>query len=475
MTLRKTNQIYCGHNIGVLSQMPDEFVDLIYLDPPFFSGKQYDIVWGNGTEMRAYEDAGVYWSQEQVSEHLLTEELARAVNALPSSIPVTDELVAEMKDNLRRELQGRITQGSIYAYKNFMYPILRHLHRVLKKTGSLYIHCDFHANAHLRLMLDNIFGEGNFQNEIIWSYRTGGASQRRWSRKHDTILFYTKSSRYTFNPQKEKAYTKAKGRKAGIVDYGKGTAEFFEDEDGVFNLVVARDVWDIPYINSQAHERLGYPTQKPEAILEKIIVASSNEGDIVLDPFVGGGTACVVAHRLNRKWIGIDISARACAMTVHNFERYGYDIDYSTFDFDYKKEWKAMELMSELGAMTHDKYEKWVRDRLGFSDKKRSDQIGVDGIKYSGRKVAGKPVMTEFLEVKKWQAKVGRAVVSKLIGHMVLHNVKRALIVANHFTRDAKAEAKSALRKQDLQIDLVLIDDVLEPDAQIGLQRWIGE
>jgi site-specific DNA-methyltransferase (adenine-specific) len=125
-------------------------------------------------------------------------------------------------------------------------------------------------------MMNQIFGMKNFQNEIIWHYRTGGDSKKKWSKKHDTILFYSKTKKFIFNTQKEKAYTKSKSRKAGIINYGAGEAEFFEDEKGVYNIVIARDVWNISYINSQSKERTEYPTQKPLALLKRIIKASSN-------------------------------------------------------------------------------------------------------------------------------------------------------------------------------------------------------
>jgi DNA modification methylase len=463
----KTDIIWSGANLHILkNQFPDDSVDLIYLDPPFFSGSNYDIVWGNGTEMRAYEDAGMYWQSGTIDEKTLDGEFERMLRLFDPDNKLDDEARLKKRGELRREKQGRISQGDIAGYTHYMAPILRELYRVLKPTGSIYLHCDFHANAHLRILMDDIFGANNFQNEIIWSYRTGGATKKRWSRKHDTILFYTKTRRYVFNPQKEKAYTKSKGRKAGIVDYGAGTAEFFEDDKGVYNLVFARDVWDIPYINSQALERLGYPTQKPEKLLERIIMASSNEGDVVLDPFVGGGTTCVVAQRMKRKYIGIDISPRACAMTVRNFERYGVDIDYTELNFDYPKVVTTMELLASLGKMDHTKYEAWVRNALGFKDKKLSDRIGVDGIKYKERKVAGRRVYDEFLEVKKWKSKVGRSVVSKLAGDMQAHGVRKGIIVANRFSGDATRRAE-VLATEGIIIRLTLIDLVIEHNEEL--------
>ncbi len=188
---------------------------------------------------------------------------------------------------------------------------LIYLKELLHPEGGIYIHLDQKMSHYVKVELDALFGKEKYVNEIVWSYRTGGASKTAWSQKHDTILFYSKSSTYTFNLQKEKAYTKSKSRKAGIVDYGGGTAEFFEDENGVYNWVNARDVWEISYINSQSDERLGYPTQKPEELLKRIILASSDKNDLILDVFAGSGTTPAVAEKLGRCWIACDFGKHA--------------------------------------------------------------------------------------------------------------------------------------------------------------------
>ena len=177
---------------------------------------------------------------------------------------------------------------------------------ILADDGSIYVHLDQKKGHYIKVLLDEIFRENNFRNEIIWHYRTGGSSKTSWSQKHDTILFYSKKDNWIFNTQKEKAYTKSKSRKAGIVDYGGGMAEFFKDEFGIYNWVNTRDTWDLSYINSQSAERINYPTQKPEKLLERIIKASSKKNDIVLDFFAGSGTALAVSEKLDRKWIGCD-------------------------------------------------------------------------------------------------------------------------------------------------------------------------
>ena len=212
------------------------------------------------------------------------------------------------------------------AYLSYMAVRLIEIRRVLKPTGSLFLHCDDTANSYLRLLLDAVFGDENFRNEIIWSYRTGGASRTRFSSKHDTIFFYSKTAHWTYNKPKEKSYTKSKSRKPGLINYGGGTAEFFQDENGVYNFVNMRDVWDIPYIGSTDPERTGYPTQKPVALAERIINSSSNPGDVVLDPFVGCAYVPVAAERLGRQWIACDVNPRALTVVRRQFNKFHYGI-----------------------------------------------------------------------------------------------------------------------------------------------------
>lgn len=279
-----TNKLIWGDNKLILSSLKngplreeieaEGGIKLIYIDPPFDVGADFSMKIDIGDESFTKE-AGVL------------EELAY------------------------RDTWGKGTDSWIAM----MYERLLLMKDLLAEDGSIYVHCDWRVNSYIRIILDEIFGKENYRNEIVWSYRTGGASVRNWSQKHDTILFYSKTDKYRFNTQKEKAYTKSKSRKAGIIDYGGGEAEFFEDEYGVYNWVIARDVWDIPYINSQAKERLDYPTQKPEELLEKIIRASSNEGDIVVDIFSGSGTTLAVAEKLGRKWIGADLGKFAIHTT----------------------------------------------------------------------------------------------------------------------------------------------------------------
>jgi len=176
----------------------------------------------------------------------------------------------------------------------------------LKDTGSIYLHCDPTASHYLKLLMDVIFGVKNFRNEIIWHYRTGGVSKRWFGRKHDIIFFYSKSDKCKFNPIEVKEYYKdiyGRDLKPAWQDRRGG-----KDENGYYHFVYKDDVWDIPAVFNMSKEYIGYPTQKPEELLETIIKASSNEGDLVLDPFCGSGTTVAVAERLGRRWIGIDIT-----------------------------------------------------------------------------------------------------------------------------------------------------------------------
>ncbi len=285
------NSLWTGDNLPVLCGLDRECVDLVYLDPPFNSKRMYHGTAGSPADGSGFKDI---WTWDDVDQEGWAV-LAVAYPALARFI----------------QLIGDIAGAPMMSYIAYMAQRIVELHRVLRGTGCLYLHVDPTTSHYLKIVLDEVFGCDNFLNEVIWSYRTGGASGKKFAQKHDVILFYAKTGGYYFGDIKEKAYTKAKSRKAGVVKYGTGNAEFFEDAGGVYNLVNCRDVWDIPYINSQAKERTGYPTQKPVALLERVISASSKEGDVVLDPFCGSGTTCVVAQQLRRRWIGIDIEAKA--------------------------------------------------------------------------------------------------------------------------------------------------------------------
>lgn len=266
------NKIFWGDNLQVMSHMLKEYrgkIDLIYIDPPFDSKADYK---------KKIEVKGV-------------------------GMASTDNTSFEEKQ-----------YGDIWTndeYLQFMYERLVILRELLSDTGSLYIHCDYRVTAYLRLILDEVFGINEFKNEIIWSYKTGGSTNRYFNRKHDTIYFYSKSTKYHYENIKEKS----------IVDKSKGynpNTEQFTDEDGNTCVWVnPRDVWDLQHINMHDQtERVGYPTQKPERLLEKIILSSSTKGGIVFDCFMGSGTTQAVAMKLGRKFIGADINLGAIQTTT---------------------------------------------------------------------------------------------------------------------------------------------------------------
>ena len=276
----KPNTIFCSDNLPILQKINSECVDLIYADPPFNKKKKFTAPIGSSADGAEFLD---YFTMSDVKERWFFE--------LQEGNPKLHSLLAGIESISRNKYN--------YAYLVYMGMRLLECKRVLKPTGSIYLHCD-HTMAHyLKLAMDVIFGEKNFRNEIIWCYSTGGASRKRFAMKHDTILVYGKRGRTVFNTPRM-PYTSAMSRDP------KHSHKFHREGK------VMMDWWtDIKPINPLAKERTGYPTQKPLKLLRRIIAASSNPGDLVLDPFCGCATACVAAQALQRKWVGIDVSELA--------------------------------------------------------------------------------------------------------------------------------------------------------------------
>ena len=313
------NYLIFGDNLNVMKEyIPDESIDLIYLDPPFKSGKDYNILFEerNGTksasQIKAFEDT---WEWDQ-----------GAMKNLAEIMKCNNSKLVRFIDGMREKILGT---NDMMAYLVMMAIRLEEMKRVLKNTGSIYLHCDPTASHYLKLLMDAVFGNKSFQNEVIWHYSWGVHIDKRWNRKHDIILFYSKSDKWFFNASGvlEKREEEVLRRLAT----GSKTATMAADKSKYTDktLRLPHDVWDIPTINAMAKERLGYPTQKPEALLERIIKASSNEGDVVLDPFCGCGTTVAVAERLKRKWVGIDITHLAVALMEYRLENtFGKNIQY---------------------------------------------------------------------------------------------------------------------------------------------------
>ncbi|HNT74859.1 MAG TPA: DNA methyltransferase [Anaerolineae bacterium] len=344
------NTLFYGDNLPILREyLPDASVDLIYLDPPFNSNRTYNVLFkdesGEDSEAQiaAFEDTW-HWNQATARTY---EDLV-----LQAPIPVS-KMIAALRDF--------IGPNQMMAYLVMMTARLVELHRILKPTGSLYLHCDPTASHYLKVILDAIFGAAHFRNEIVWQRTSSHSDSKRWAAVHDTIFCYSKSDAFTWNPvytEHDPAYVETfyrysdeKGRyrhdhiirsasmgprpnlsyeyhgytpqwgwrmtrdKLEALDkdnriYWSNSGRpylkrYLDEQKG--NLITSV-ITDIPPVGPQAAERLGYPTQKPLALLERIIQTSSNPGDWVLDPFCGCGTAVAAAQKLERRWIGIDIT-----------------------------------------------------------------------------------------------------------------------------------------------------------------------
>ncbi|MDD9884608.1 MAG: site-specific DNA-methyltransferase, partial [Gammaproteobacteria bacterium] len=316
----KPNALFTADNLYVLNGMNSACIDLIYLDPPFNSKRLYKAPVGSKAAGAAFEDM---WSWKDVDSALMVR--------LSETHPFLVDYITAIE---------RIHSKAMMAYIAYMAQRLFEMHRVLKDTGSIYLHCDPTASHYLKVVMDRVFGKNNFRNELVWHYKGASmtAAAKIYPRKHDVILFYTKSETYTFNPPRQSELSDVMKQRWGkyIESDGKsilwksiknepGQVRKFlgkltkqlgrpprdDDVAWVANPSLVRSVWvDLPEVrnNPKYLESTGYPTQKPLKLLQRIISASSNEGDVVLDPFCGCATTCVAAQHLHRRWIGIDIS-----------------------------------------------------------------------------------------------------------------------------------------------------------------------
>lgn len=336
--------LFIADNLDLLRSLDNASIDLICTDPPFAKNRTFKgairpkLTPDELAKERATMASWLIESRSQaVKNNIEWPDDDQGASAKFSDIwrwenVIHEDWIQKMETDfepLARVIEtARQTHSeSMGAYLAYMAIRLIEMHRVLKATGSLYLHCDPTASHYLKLALDAIFGESNFRNEIAWHYKTGGAGRKRFSMKHDIILFYAKTKEYKYYQQLEKSYTKSKSRKPGIVNYGGGLTEFFEDEHGVYNWINMHDVWDIPYIGSTDPERTGYPTQKPVALAERIINASSLPGETVLDPFAGCAYVPVAAERNGRNWVACDISVRALTVLRRQFGKFHYAVD----------------------------------------------------------------------------------------------------------------------------------------------------
>jgi DNA modification methylase len=420
------NKLYFGDNLPILrnkDNFPNDFINLIYLDPPFNSKATYNILFAKKDDLqeraqiKAFGDTW-HWGKESAETYYEIVEGGYGPESLVKLI---------------KTLRDFLGENDMMAYLVMMAIRLTELHRVLKPTGSLYLHCDPTASHYLKMLMDAIFGPDNFRSEIVWKRTSAHSDSNTMGNSHDIILFFTKSRQFTWNKlyqpysreyiESHYRYIDSNGRRYrtdnltamglsgggytyewhGVTkiwrcpktrmqqlhDFGKlhytksGSAEFIRYLDEMPGTPL-QDLWDdIPPINSQAAERLGYPTQKPEALLERIIKASSNEGDIVLDPFCGCGTTVAVAERLKRRWIGIDITHLAITLMRNRLDTTFGEYEHSRYEVI----GVPVDLGSAKALALQDRYqfEWWALSLVNArpaQDKKKGADKGVDGYIY---------------------------------------------------------------------------------------------
>ena len=339
----KHRTIFCKDNLDILEGINNECIDLIYLDPPFNKKKTFTAPIGSSAEGASFSDI---FREEDVKDEWI-------------------ETIKEDEETLFSFLNGVREIGNHYNFCYLCYMAIRiiEMRRILKDTGSLYLHCDQTMSHYLKLLLDIIFGEDNFRNEIIWCYSSPAKRKIGFTQKHDTILYYAKSSKHTFNLQRIE-------HKSGI--HGKGGLGFRNTEVKSSQLreleekgKLLEDWWiDISPAGRIVKEVTGYPTQKPLALLDRIIKASSNKGDMVLDPFCGCATTCIASELQTRKWIGIDVSVEAYNLVKKRLEKEvkkdlfdpEKEVNFSTDTPQRTDKQKDYILQKDLYVISHPKY-----------------------------------------------------------------------------------------------------------------------
>ncbi|MGD0461082.1 MAG: DNA methyltransferase [Tepidisphaeraceae bacterium] len=484
--LLDTRVIYCGDCLEQLKKLPDACVDLIYIDPPFNSNRNYEVFWGETKEKRAFEDR----------------------------------------------------HASTQAYIDYMRPRCVELSRVLKKTGSFYYHCDWHASHYVKVMLDQIFSENNFQNDIVWRRSSAHNDSVRFGANHDTIFFYSNGGKWTWNIQytpygseyveQNYRYRDEKGRLFRVSDmtankpggdvsyewttpdgkkvrpykgrywaYSKENIKEMEAKGLIYYRttgmpmlkhyldempgVALQTFWDdIKPVISGSDERLGYPTQKPLALLERIIKASSNENDIVLDAFCGCGTALVAAQQFGRQWIGIDISPTACRVMAKRLR------DVCKLP-ENEKLWRVGRgfvvrdlpwTIEKLKAIPHFEFENWAVIALGgIPNKVQVGDMGIDGRIYpvgtkpSEAAAKGKKGETDHMFADDWFPiqvkqgdKVGRPSIDQFEAVMERENRQRGFFVSFGYSHDAEQECAAFHKRTGRIIKLLTVQEILDEE-----------
>lgn len=466
------NKLYYGDNLDVLRKfIRDETVDLCYIDPPFNSKRNYNQIYNNiGQEDVAQAHAFVdTWTWDDHANECL-EIIFNNSHGTQTS----------QSQALIKGLNEVLGKGSLLAYLVSMTVRIAEIHRVLKSTGSFYLHCDPTASHYLKLVCDSIFAAsgGDFKNEIIWHYRKWSIKQKQFVSNHDVILFYTKSddSERVFNQlfmERAPSTTKRFGNAKIISGHDEsGNRLPSQTSDEASEGVALDDVWDISRVPPVKQL---YPTEKPEALLERIIRASSKEGDIILDAFCGCGTTIVTAQQLNRRWIGIDITYQSISLILRRLsrikgalqliEQHGVPRDIASVDA----------LIHKKDDRVRKEFEKWAiltysDNRAIINDKKGAD-LGIDGTAFTlgNRNDKGEPQpATIIFSVK--SGKVGSAFIRDLRGTIERESAAGGIIITREAPTSAMIkEAKAAGKYKGEfttfdRLQIITVEEILNGD-----------
>lgn len=518
------NGLYFGDNLDILREhINDEFVDLIYLDPPFNSNASYNVLFKSpkghesSAQIEAFEDSWHWGDQAEREFHEILKQ--------------SNTVVAEMVQALRRFLG----ENDMMAYLVMMTNRLLELRRVLKPTGSLYLHCDPTASHYLKVVLDGVFGAENFRNEIVWKRTNARGTEGRWPRLHDVIFFYSKTEHFIFQTEKvlaDKAklphtlITGINGEKyqtyeltapgatkegesgkpwrgfdpgrygrhwgnsqaqmdawdvAGLIHWPKRGGFPRRRADEVFDpesrTTTVGDVWtDIDRINQAAAERLGYPTQKPLTLLERIVSASSVESSLVLDPFCGCGTAVHAAQKLKRHWIGIDITHLAISLIETRLKSAFPEINFEVHGTP-----KDAEGARNLAERDKYQFQWWACSLVNaqpFQGKKKGADSGIDGLIYF-QDEDKKPPKKIIVSVKGGE-NVSVAMVRDLVGVIQREKAEIGLFVSLVLpTRPMKEEATKAgfyesvtIGKAFPRIQILTVAGLLDGTERAAYPDW---
>lgn len=403
------NRLFWGDNLHIMRQLPTESIDLIYIDPPFFSGRNYNVIFGDQNELRSFSD---------------------------------------------------IWEGGMPGYLIWLNARIYEMKRLLRKTGSLYVHCDWHASHYIKIELDKIFGYESFRNEIVWCYTAPNNTRSNFPRKHDSLLFYSKSSSWTFNwedvaiPYSEETVART-NRGAG------NTGLYLENdpEEKHKNRLkpkgkIPEDWWTIPRIQGNGNERIGYPTQKPEALLERVILASSNENDVVADFFCGGGTTAAVAQRLNRRWLAGDQSRVAVAITADRLSRQVEEQTGRMFPIaDYTIEHWGIYEARRLAESPPEQFRAFVLSAFGAVLEEREE--GIHGYKGALPVWVGDPSQKNAVTSEDVQAFANA--MRKTIRYRQ-DNLRDGIILAWAFRPDAVEAAERLRRLEQTDLNFIRLD-----------------